>query len=54
MEDLITEGRAKRLGRVLTEAERDAVLWVGDREEGTPIEWIDRPSRPVDPQLCVQ
>lgn len=34
LEALITEAKAKGPGRVLTTAERDAVLWVTDREEG--------------------
>lgn len=34
LEDLIAEARAVRAGRIITTAERDAVLWVTDREEG--------------------
>ena len=33
LEALIAEARAAGPGRVLTAAERDAVLWVTDREE---------------------
>lgn len=34
LEALIAEARAAGPGRVLTTAERSAVLWVTDREEG--------------------
>jgi len=33
LEALIAEARAKGPGRILTAAERDAVLWVTDHEE---------------------
>ena len=54
LESLIAEARTQGLGCVLTEAERDAMLWVGDREDGPPIDWGDRPSWPGDPRLRVQ
>jgi hypothetical protein len=34
LEALIAEAQAKGPGRIMTAAERDAVLWVTDREEG--------------------
>jgi hypothetical protein len=53
LEALIAEARAKGPGPILTEATGDAVLWVGDREEGPPIEWADRPGWPGDPRRRV-
>ncbi|MGU3337127.1 hypothetical protein ACLBXJ_03865 [Methylobacterium mesophilicum] len=34
LDDLIAVVRAEGPGRIITTAERDAVLWVTDREEG--------------------
>ena len=57
LEELIAEAEAKSqasgLGRAMTEAERDALLWVGDREEGPPVDWADRPGW-RDPRCRVQ
>lgn len=54
LEALVVEARAKGPGRVLTEAKSDAMLWVGDREEGPTIDWADRTTWPGNPRLRVQ
>lgn len=54
LEDLMTEARAKEPGRGMTEADRDAVLWVTDREEGPPVDWSDRPTWRENPRLRIQ
>lgn len=57
LEELIAEADAKAeangRGRTMSEAERDALLWVGDREEGPAIDWADRPGW-SDPRCRVQ
>jgi hypothetical protein len=46
LEDQIAEVRAEGPGRIITTAERDAVLWVTDREEGPRDGRISFPTVP--------
>lgn len=46
LESLIAEARAAGPGRAVTAAERDAVLWVTDREEGPRDGRISFPTVP--------
>ncbi len=43
LEVLIAEARAAGPGRVLTAAERDAIIWVTDREEASEAARRDLP-----------
>lgn len=57
LETLLAEADAKSQlkgpGRAMSEAERTALLWVGYREEGPPVDWADRPGW-SDPRRRVQ